>query len=120
MVKDKNADKRLAYNRQILDIESKQDEICSQKRDMKRALDSFGNEITRSALKLRELDDEMIRQGSIAAQWAQQEHHGRDAYIHSFIDHQDEAITTVYSKMIQETEDKREALQKERNGLSWD
>ena len=52
MIKDKNADKRLAYNRQILDIESKQDEICSQKRDMKRALDSFGNEITRSALKL--------------------------------------------------------------------
>lgn len=120
MVKDKNADKRLAYNRQILDIESKQDEIYSQKRDMQRALENFETEITRSALKLRELDDEMIRQGSIAAQWAQQEHQGRDAYIQSFIDHQDEEITTVYSSMIQETEAEKEVLQTERNKLAWD
>ncbi|MCT0017746.1 hypothetical protein EFE32_13325, partial [Lactococcus lactis subsp. lactis] len=64
MAKDKNADKRLEYNRQILDIEREQDEIQSQKREMKRALENFENEISRSFNRLQELDDEMIRQGS--------------------------------------------------------
>lgn len=120
MAKDKNADKRLVYNRQILEIEHEQDKFQSQKRDMKRALENFETVFTRSALKLRELDDEMIRKGSVAVQWEQQEHQGRDAYIHNFINNQEEEVTTAYSAMTQETEDKKEALQLERNELSWD
>lgn len=37
MVKDRNADKRLEYNRQILDVEREQDDIQNQKNEMKRA-----------------------------------------------------------------------------------
>lgn len=84
MAKDKNADKRLEYNRQILDIEREQDEFQSQKREMKRALENFENEISRSFNRLQDLDNEMIRQGSLAAQWEQQEHRGRDSYIRNF------------------------------------
>ncbi|MDT2882068.1 hypothetical protein [Lactococcus lactis] len=120
MAKDKNADKRLEYNRQILDIEREQDEIQSQKREMKRALENFENEIFRSFNRLQELDDEMIRQGSIAAQWEQQEHQGRNSYIRNFINNQEEEVTTAYSKMSQETENKKEELQKERDSLAWD
>lgn len=120
MAKDKNADKRLEYNRQILDIEREQDEIQSQKREMKRALENFENEISRSFNKLQDLDNEMIRQGSIAAQWEQQEHQGRNSYIHNFINNQEEEVTAAYSMMNQETENKKEELQKERDSLAWD
>ncbi|MBK0084609.1 hypothetical protein IAE51_12000 [Lactococcus sp. S64] len=120
MAKDKNADKRLEYNRQILDIEREQDEIQSQKREMKRALENFENEIFRSFNRLQELDDEMIHQGSIAAQWEQREHQGRNSYIRNFINNQEEEVTIAYSKMSQETENKKEELQKERDSLAWD
>lgn len=120
MAKDKNADKRLEYNRQILDIEREQDEIQSQKREMKRALENFENEISRSFNKLQDLDNEMIRQGSIAAQWEQQEHQGRNSYIRNFINNQEEEVTAAYSMMNQETENKKEELHKERDSLAWD
>ncbi|KKW71799.1 hypothetical protein VN96_1782 [Lactococcus cremoris] len=120
MVKDRNADKRLEYNRQILDVEREQDDIQNQKSEMKRALENFENEISRSFNKLQELDGEMIRQGSIAAQWEQQEHQGRNSYIRNFINNQEEEVAFAYSKMSQETEDKKESLQKERDSLAWD
>ncbi|MDR1567403.1 MAG: hypothetical protein LBS33_01780 [Streptococcaceae bacterium] len=120
MAKDKNADKRLAYNRQILDTEREMDEIQDKKREMTRALENFENEMTRSFNRLQELDEEMIRDGSIAAQWVQQEHQGRNSYIRNFIRNQEEDVINTYFKMFQEIENQKELLQKERDHLAWD
>ena len=120
MTKDKNADKRLEYNRQILDTEREMDTVQDQKREMTRALESFENEMIHSFNRLQELDEEMIQEGSIVAQWERQEHQGRNSYIRNFIRNQEEETLSTYSKMSQEIEDKKEALQKERDRLAWD
>lgn len=112
MVKDRNADKRLEYNRQILDVEREQDDIQNQKSEMKRALENFENEISRSFNKLQELDGEMIRQGSIAAQWEQQEHQGRNSYIRNFINNQEEEVALAYSRCRKKLRIKKKASKK--------
>lgn len=120
MVKDKSAGERYDYNQKILQTERELDELKDQKRQIQVMLDKFETTISREFQNLLEIDDDLMKCGSFSAEWDFEESEGKAHYIKTLLAQQRDSFIYAFSQESQHLEEKRETLQKERDGLPWD
>lgn len=120
MVKDKSAEERCDYNQKILQTERELEELKDQKRQIQVLLDNFETTISREFEKLLEIDDDLMKRGSFSSQLDFEEGQEKARYIKTLLAQQQDDFYYAFSQENQRLEEKRETLQKERDGLPWD
>ncbi|MDR0299596.1 MAG: hypothetical protein LBI13_05890 [Streptococcaceae bacterium] len=120
MVKDKNAEARYDYNQKISQTERELDDLQGQEHQLQNQIDDFENLGNKEFQKLLAINDDLVRRGSFSAQWDLEEIKGKAQYFKKMISDQQEELGKIYRKSSQDIEAKREHLQKERDGLTWD
>ncbi|WP_285004963.1 hypothetical protein [Lactococcus garvieae] len=120
MVQDKNASKRLEYNRKILEMESVFDDLQNQKKIFHRNLESLEESLNQSFHNLRKIDEELLdgNQGNFNNFYDENQQKYR--FVKQMISSQKEEAEKNYRQALQEVNDKKEHLQKERDNLSWE
>lgn len=120
MVRDKNADKRLEYNRKIANADYVHDDLLEQKRTVLRNLESFQNSFDKSFQNLKLIDEELAVRSQVNSNNFYDENQQKHSYIKKILNGQKEETEVHYRKALQENEEVKEQLQKERDNLSWD
>ena len=120
MVRDKNADKRLEYNREISDVERTYDELQNQKRSVIHNLESIEASLTKSFENLRMIDEELKLRSQANDNDFYDENQQKYRFVKQLINGQKEETKVQYHQVLQENEFEKEQLQKERDNLSWE
>lgn len=120
MGKDKSAQERLAYDREIGEKERAIEDMILEQKKAEKMMDEFDVECERSFQRLQELNEEQIRHGSSWAHLAQQEEDGKRRYLRQMMAEQREETGRTCRKAVQDLEEEREQLQKKRGELPWD
>jgi hypothetical protein len=118
MTRDKNADKRLEFNRKIASKEHESDELHLEERQAQNQIENFEAVMMKSFRNLQEIEEEINRRSHI--QGAYDETAQKQRYMSNVISQQKEGVKQVYQQRSLKLEDEREQLQKERDSLSWD
>lgn len=120
MVKDKHEELRLEYRQKIVEKERQIDDLNSEKQQFQEVVESLETELTRNFRQLQELNEELIKEGSFSARWEQEELQGKKKHFEQFFKEQKQELTEMYTKSIEQLNEERTEIQKERNELSWD
>ena len=120
MVREKNADKRLEYNRQISDAERTYDELQSQKRSVIYNLESIETSLAKSFENLRMIDEELKSRSQENDNDFYDENQQKYRFVKQLINGQKEETEVQYRQALQKNEFEKERLQKERDNLSWE
>ena len=118
MTRDKNADKRLDFNRKIASKERESDELHLEERQAQNRIENFESVMMKSFRNLQEIEDNINKRSHI--QGAYDETAQKQRYMSNVILQQKEGLKQVYQQRSLKLEDEREQLQKERDSLSWD
>ncbi|GAB2023396.1 hypothetical protein RyT2_24720 [Pseudolactococcus yaeyamensis] len=117
-MKDKNAEKRYAYDLQIMEKERETEELHIQERQLKQSLENFDRDITHSFQTLTAIEDELNQRNHGSSGFNETEQKRR--YLAQVISTQQETQDLQFKRLNQKLEDERENLLKERNDLAWD
>lgn len=120
MVRDKNASKRLEYNRKILEMEFLFDDLQNQKRIFHRNLESLEESLAQGFHNLRKIDEELLDGNQGGSNNFYDENQQKYRFVKQMISNQKEEAEKNYKQALQEVNDKKEHLQKERDNLSWE
>lgn len=115
MLRDKNSEKRYAYDLKILDKEREIEKIYAQQYQVENTIESFRLEMEQNFYQLKEIEDELNQMNSSYSEIKQ-----KRKYVLNLLSQQQEEIKINYRKVKNMLEDEREILQKERNQLPWD
>ena len=118
MTRDKNADKRLEYNRNIAAKERESDELYLEERQAKNQIESFEAVIMQGFRKLQEIEDNINKRGNPS--WDYDETFQKQKYPSNAIRQQQESLEYSYKTARFQLENEREQLQRERDTLAWD
>lgn len=118
MTRDKNADKRLEFNRKIASKEQESDELHLEERKTQNRIENFEAVMMKSFRNLQAIEEELNRRSHIQGPY--DETAQKQRYMSNVILQQKEGLKQVYQQRSFKLEDEREQLQKERDSLSWD
>ncbi|EGP4752181.1 hypothetical protein UL360_002250 [Enterococcus faecium] len=118
MIRDKNSEKRYAYDLQILDKERKIEEMSAQQYQVENTIESFRFEMEQNFCQLQEIEDELNILSQMNSSYSEVEQ--KRKYVLSLLSQHQEEIKINYRKAKNILEDERGNLQKERNQLPWD
>lgn len=117
-VKDKNADKRYAYDLKISDEERKIEELYAQEGQLKQSLEAFQYEITSSFQTLKVIEDELNYRNHGSSSFSETQE--KQKYLVRMIANQQASQDFQFKRIHQKREEQRETLIRERSSLSWD
>lgn len=117
MGKDKSAQERLAYDREIAKKEREIGEKLLESQKAQKMLDRFGDECEKGFQRIQELNEEQMKYGSRGAQWAENEDGGKRRYLSRLVVKQKEGIVLACRNAVQNLEEDRLRLQKKRGEL---
>ncbi len=118
MQRDKNADKRLEYNRKIASKERESDELYLEERQVKNQIENFEIVMMQGFRKLQEIEDNINKRGTLV--WNYDETFQKQKYLSNVIRQQQEGLEHSYRSVRFQVENEREQLQRERDNLAWD
>ena len=118
MQRDKNANKRLEYNRKIALKEQESDGLYLEEWQAKNQIESFETVIMQGFRKLQEIDDNINKRGTLA--WNYDETFQKQKYLSNLIRQQQDELENSYRSARFQVENEREQLQRERDTLAWD
>ncbi|MGX7048482.1 hypothetical protein RU86_GL001660 [Lactococcus piscium] len=117
-MKDKNADKRYAYDLKISDEERKIEELYAQEGQLKQSLEAFQYEITSSFQTLKVIEDELNYRNHGSSSFSETQE--KQKYLDRMIANQQASQDLQFKRIHQKREEQRETLIRERSSLSWD
>ena len=120
MVKDENTALRFEYTEKIVEKERQMADLTNEKRQIQEVIESLEMEITGNFRQLQELNDELIKSGSSAARWEQEELRGKNKHFGQFFKVQKQELAEMYTKTTEQLNQERSEIQQERNNLTWD
>ena len=116
-MKDKSSDDRFAYDQQIVEREHQMDDLSSRKTSILNLLQNLETENHKWFHRMQELNDSDLADMGIQRQM--DELNGKSQYISRLVENDREDLTYEFSRSMNELEDTRMQLQKERNDLPW-
>lgn len=118
MQRDKNANKRLEYNRKIALKEQESDELYLEEWQAKNQIENFETVMMQGFRKLQEIEDNINKRGGLV--WNYDETFQKQKYLSNLIRQQQDELENSYQSARFQVENEREQLQRERDTLAWD
>ncbi|MDR1568445.1 MAG: hypothetical protein LBS33_07180 [Streptococcaceae bacterium] len=120
MTVDKSANERFELGRQINEKEHQMTSLAVDKRKSRETLENLESSLAKNFRKLEELNTELSNAGSKTAQWSQSEDEGMRKALSRLLSSENEKLTKIFNKTIQNLEEERGQLREERSNLPWD
>lgn len=118
---DKNSDERAIFNQQIHERECQMDELAKYKHNMQNIFASLETENYKWFSRMQEINESDGSDGSdVSIQRQQDEANGKYQYIRKLLEDDSNELNREFSQAINELEEARLQLQKERNELPWE
>ena len=117
-MRDKSSDERFAYDQQIVDRERQIDDLSSRKTSILNLLENLETENHKWFHRMQELNDSDL--SDIGIQRQMDEFNGKFQYINRLAENDRDDLAYEFSRSVNELEDTRTHLQKERNDLPWE
>lgn len=119
-MKDKSANERLALNQKIVQKESEIEDFQKIHRDVEQALNEFEIEMRSNSQRLQASYEAMMAMGSAKAKWEEADRQSKQAHLMRMLtEHRDE-LSQYYIRTLQNLDEEKNQLQKERDDLPWD
>ncbi|MBS7576310.1 MULTISPECIES: hypothetical protein [unclassified Enterococcus] len=119
-MKDINGNERLLYNQKITEKEREMEEISAQKRQIEQVLFNLEEDLANHHQQLINLNDELVVKGADDYRLNQENETIQHYQFKRIISAQSEQLNHAFKQSINELENEREALYRERNELAWD
>ncbi|MBF8807773.1 MAG: hypothetical protein IC227_04585 [Enterococcus lacertideformus] len=120
MLQDKNEKLKSEYTQKVVEKERQIDDLNNEKRQIQEIVESLEIELTRNFRQLQVLNEELIKDGNSSARWEQEELQGKKKHFCQFFKEQKQELAEMYTKSVEELNEERAEIQKERNKLTWD
>lgn len=120
MVRDINSDRRFELERDIRELESKEDEFVQMKNQFERSLEHFYQNFQRLSYQNEEILQKDVSLGNQKVSNDLQEHQGLTQHMSRYVASQLEALNQATRQIRQSMNDERENLLRERNHLPWE
>ncbi|HFR3411838.1 TPA: hypothetical protein ACHU7H_001179 [Streptococcus suis] len=117
---DKSANERLALNQKIVQKESEIDDFQQIHRDVEKALNEFEIEMRSHFQRLQDSYETMMAMGSSKAKWEEADRQSKQAHLVRMLAENRDELGRYYIRTLQNLDEEKNQLQKERDDLPWD